>query len=86
MQIQNITPEIADSMSLKQATGALVSEPQKDSPAAKAGIHAADAGPTLVRTVPAARVSATTPANSFERTIHSPCCCRVRAFGVRNCS
>ncbi len=42
VQIQNITPEIADSMSLKQAAGALVSEPQKDSPAAKAGIKSGD--------------------------------------------
>src|SRR6202044_84245 len=38
VQIQTVTPDIADSMGLKQATGALVSEPQKDSPAAKAGI------------------------------------------------
>jgi serine protease Do len=42
VQIQNVTPEIADSMSLKQATGALVSEPQKDSPAAKAGVQSGD--------------------------------------------
>ena len=38
VQIQSVTPDIADSMGLKQASGALVSEPQKDSPAAKAGI------------------------------------------------
>ncbi len=42
VQIQNVTPDIADSMSLKRATGALVSEPQKDSPAAKAGIQSGD--------------------------------------------
>jgi serine protease Do len=42
VQIQSITPDIADSMGLKQATGALVSEPQKDSPAAKAGIQSGD--------------------------------------------
>ncbi len=42
VQIQTVTPEIADSMGLKQAAGALVSEPQKDSPAAKAGIQSGD--------------------------------------------
>jgi len=42
VQIQSVTPDIADSMGLKQSTGALVSEPQKDSPAAKAGIASGD--------------------------------------------
>jgi serine protease Do len=42
VQIQTLTPDIADSMGLKQNTGALVSEPQKDSPAAKAGIQSGD--------------------------------------------
>jgi serine protease Do len=42
VQIQSVTPDIADSLGLKQATGALVSEPQKDSPAAKAGIASGD--------------------------------------------
>ena len=42
VQIQSVTPDIADSMGLKQPTGALVSEPQKDSPAAKAGIASGD--------------------------------------------
>src|SRR5713101_5682859 len=42
VQIQAVTPDIADSLGLKQATGALVSEPQKDSPAAKAGVEAGD--------------------------------------------
>jgi serine protease Do len=42
VQIQTVTPDIADSMGLKQPTGALVSEPQKDSPAAKAGIQSGD--------------------------------------------
>ena len=42
VQIQSVTPDIADSMGLKQATGALVSEPQKDSPAAKAGVASGD--------------------------------------------
>jgi serine protease Do len=42
VQIQAVTPDIADSLGLKQAAGALVSEPQKDSPAAKAGIQSGD--------------------------------------------
>jgi serine protease Do len=42
VQIQPVTPEIADSMGLKQTTGALVAEPQIDSPAAKAGIQSGD--------------------------------------------
>jgi serine protease Do len=42
VQIQPVTPDIADSMGLKQTTGALVSEPQADSPAAKAGIQSGD--------------------------------------------
>jgi serine protease Do len=42
VQIQRVTPEIADSMGLKQATGALVAAPQPDSPAMKAGIKSGD--------------------------------------------
>jgi serine protease Do len=42
VQIQPVTPEIADSMGLKEATGALVAEPQPDSPAMKAGIRSGD--------------------------------------------
>jgi serine protease Do len=42
VQIQPVTPEIADSLGLKKAAGALVSEPQSDSPAAKAGIQSGD--------------------------------------------
>jgi serine protease Do len=42
VQIQPVTPEIAESLGLKRAAGALVAEPQKDSPAAKAGIEAGD--------------------------------------------
>jgi serine protease Do len=42
VQIQPVTPDIADSMGLKKAAGALVSEPQPDSPAAKAGIESGD--------------------------------------------
>jgi serine protease Do len=42
VQIQPVTAEIADSLGLKTAEGALVAEPQPDSPAAKAGIFAGD--------------------------------------------
>jgi serine protease Do len=42
VQIQPVTAEIADSLGLKNAQGALVAEPQADSPAAKAGIQAGD--------------------------------------------
>jgi serine protease Do len=42
VQIQPVTAEIADSLSLKNARGALVAEPQSDSPAQKAGIKAGD--------------------------------------------
>jgi serine protease Do len=42
VQVQPVTQDIADSLGLKQAQGALVDEPQPDSPAAKAGIKAGD--------------------------------------------
>jgi serine protease Do len=42
VQIQPVTQDIADSLGLKQAEGALVSEPQSDGPAAKAGIESGD--------------------------------------------
>jgi serine protease Do len=42
VQIQPVTPEIADSLGLKVAGGALVAEPQKDGPAVKAGVEAGD--------------------------------------------
>jgi len=42
VQIQPVTQDIADSMGLKQAEGALVAEPQKDGPAAKAGVASGD--------------------------------------------
>jgi serine protease Do len=42
VQIQPVTPEIADSIGLKRAEGALVAEPQPNGPAAKAGIVAGD--------------------------------------------
>jgi len=42
VQIQPVTQDIADSLGLKKAEGALVAEPQVDSPAKKAGIEAGD--------------------------------------------
>ena len=42
VEIQPVTPDIADSMGLKKAAGALVAEPQPDSPAVKAGIKSGD--------------------------------------------
>jgi serine protease Do len=42
VQIQPVTSEIADSLGLKKAEGALVAEPQGGSPADKAGIKAGD--------------------------------------------
>ncbi len=42
VQIQTVTPAIADSLGMKKAEGALVAEPQPGSPAAKAGIEAGD--------------------------------------------
>jgi serine protease Do len=42
VQIQPVTQDLADSMGLKQAEGALVADPQKDGPAAKAGIESGD--------------------------------------------
>jgi serine protease Do len=42
VQIQPVTADIADSLGLKKAEGALVAEPQSDSPAAKAGIESGD--------------------------------------------
>jgi serine protease Do len=42
VRIQAVTADIADSLGLKKAEGALVAEPQSASPAAKAGILAGD--------------------------------------------
>jgi serine protease Do len=42
VQIQPVTTDIAESLGLKNAEGALVAEPQSGSPAAKAGIKAGD--------------------------------------------
>jgi serine protease Do len=42
IQIQPVTADIAESLGMKKAEGALVSEPQADSPASKAGIVSGD--------------------------------------------
>jgi serine protease Do len=42
VQIQPVTQDIADSLGLKKAEGALVAEPQANSPAQKSGIEAGD--------------------------------------------
>jgi serine protease Do len=42
VQIQPVTPDVADSLGLKKAEGALVAEAQPDSPAAKAGVESGD--------------------------------------------
>jgi serine protease Do len=42
VQIQPVTQDIADSLGIKKAEGALVAEPQAGSPAAKAGIKSGD--------------------------------------------
>lgn len=47
VQIQPVTADIADSLGMKTVEGALVAEPQPDSPAAKAGIMAGDVITTL---------------------------------------
>jgi serine protease Do len=42
VQIQNVTPDLADDLGLKDQTGALVAAAQKDSPAAAAGVKSGD--------------------------------------------
>jgi serine protease Do len=42
VQIQNVTQDLADDLSLKDATGALVAEAERNSPAAAAGIKSGD--------------------------------------------
>jgi len=42
VQIQPVTPDIADGLGMKKAEGAMVDEPQSGSPAAKAGIESGD--------------------------------------------
>ena len=42
VQIQSITPELAENLGLKETRGALVAEPESDGPASKAGIEPGD--------------------------------------------
>jgi serine protease Do len=42
VQVQPVTPDLADSLGLKTAEGALIAEPQSGSPAQKAGLKAGD--------------------------------------------
>jgi serine protease Do len=42
VQIQSVTPDLADNLGLKNAAGALVAVAQKDSPAAEAGVKSGD--------------------------------------------
>jgi serine protease Do len=42
VQIQSVTPSIAESLGMKKVEGAIVDEPQTGSPAAKAGMEAGD--------------------------------------------
>jgi serine protease Do len=42
VQVQPVTSDIADSLGLKEARGAIVDNPQADGPAAKAGVEAGD--------------------------------------------
>jgi serine protease Do len=78
VQIQPVTADIADSLGMKTARGALVAEPQSGSPAEKAGIKAGDVivsvnGETVedARTL-ARRISALAPGTSIKLgVIHS---------------
>ena len=62
VQIQPVTADIADSLGLKKAAGAMVDEPQSGSPAAKAGIESGD----VITAVNGAPVK---DAREFARTI-----------------
>ncbi|MBV9289165.1 MAG: PDZ domain-containing protein, partial [Hyphomicrobiales bacterium] len=42
VEIQKVTPDIADDLGLKDASGALVAQTQKNSPAAEAGVKSGD--------------------------------------------
>jgi serine protease Do len=52
VRIQSMTAEIAESMGLKSAEGALIAEPQPNSPASKAGLKAGD----VIASIDGARV------------------------------
>jgi serine protease Do len=75
VQIQPVTADIADSMGLKKAEGALVDEPQGAGPAAKAGIVAGDVI-TAINDVPVKdardlvrRIGMTAPGTSIRLTV-----------------
>jgi serine protease Do len=77
VQIQPVTADIADSLGLKQAEGALVAEPQAGSPAAKAGIKSGDVILSLngepvrdARTL-ARRISSMAPGTSIKLGVYS---------------
>src|SRR6202012_2742510 len=46
VKIELVTPEIADSLGMRRAEGALAAEPQATDPAAKAGIESGDVIPS----------------------------------------
>jgi serine protease Do len=72
VQIQPVTADIADSLGMKDPHGALVAEPQADSPASKAGIKSGDVIVSLdSRPVPdartlARRISSMTPGTAVK--------------------
>jgi serine protease Do len=75
VQIQPVTQDIADSLGLKKAEGALVAEPQVDGPAAKAGIQSGDVitavnGTTVKDARELARtIGSFAPGNSIKLTV-----------------
>jgi serine protease Do len=75
VQIQPVTTEIADSLGLKKAEGAIVDQPQAGSPAAKAGIAAGDVI-TAINDVPvkdardlARKIGMTAPGTSIKLSL-----------------
>ena len=75
VQIQPVTKDIADSLGMKTAEGALVAEPQAGSPAAKAGIKSGDvitkvnASPIKDARTLARQISSLSPGTSVKLTI-----------------
>ncbi len=75
VQIQDVTPDIADNLGLKAARGALIAEPQTNGPAAKAGIETGDViaainDKEIVDSREAARtISAITPGTAVRLTV-----------------